>query len=61
MPNGISYHYQLERPICVFSDVGAIFHFYQNYDRILCKQTVETLHCVPMYHKKDARLVWVKS
>ena len=41
-----------------------------NCNRILCKPTVETLicsaasdlgmHCLPMSHKKDPRLIWVK-
>ena len=43
---------------CIF------FHFYSNFNRTLCKQTVENLiaasdlvlHCLPMSHQKDARL-----
>ena len=40
-----------------------IFHFYSNFDRIFCKQTVETpvLHCLSMSHKRDAGLIWVKT
>ena len=49
-----------------------IFHFYSNFDRTFCKQTVYTqirhrntaasdlgLHCLPMSYKKDATLIWV--
>ena len=54
--------------------LGGTFHFYSNFDRTFCKQTVEILirksgvwsplfaasglglHCLPMSHKKDARL-----
>ena len=44
--------------------LGCIFHFYSNFDRIFCEQTVETmrsmesnlsLHCLPTFHKKDVR------
>ena len=38
--------------------VGWYFHFYSNSNRLLCKHT-ETLHCMAMSHKKDARLKWV--
>ena len=51
--------------------LGAIFHFHPNFDRIFCKQKSEDpdqtprsaasdlgLHCLPMSHKKDARLIW---
>ena len=55
--------------------LGAIFLFYPNFDRIFCKHTVETdpdqtahsavsdlgLHCLPMSHKKDTKLIWVKE
>ena len=47
------------------------FVFCPDFDRIFCKQTVETLisvfaaselglHCLLMSHKKDARLICVK-
>ena len=42
--------------------LGGIFHFYSKVHRIFCKQTLEAdlgLHCSPMSHKKDARLIWV--
>ena len=59
MPNGISHRYQLKQSISVLRDVimlGGIFHFYLNFNRKLCKQTVETLirHCVRLQ-----RLIWV--
>ena len=52
---------------------GAIFHFYSHLNRTLCKQTEKTdqmlhsaasdlgLHCLPVSHKMDARLIWVKE
>ena len=47
--------------------LGGIFHFSSNFDRNLCKQTVETqnaasdlgLHYLPTSHKKDARLIFI--
>ena len=48
------------------------FIFFPNFDRIFCKKTGDPdqtprtvasdlgLHCSPMSHKKDARLIWVK-
>ena len=52
------------------------FHFFPNFNRTFCKHTVKILirhwtmqclavfdlglHCLPMSHKKDARLKWVK-
>ena len=56
--------------------LGSIFHFYSNSNRTFCEQTVETLitiqmrhsaasdlglHCLPMSHKKGARLIWVNT
>ena len=53
-----------------------IVHFYSNFKRIFYKQTVDNLiirrfeckaasdlvlQCLPMSHKKDARLIWVKE
>ena len=47
MPNEISHRYQSEQYISVLRDVGVgggdIFYIYSNFDRIFCKQTVETL------------------
>ena len=59
------------RNTCTEHVVGGIFHFYSIFDRNFCKQTVENLirrrrmsepglHYLPMSHKKDARLMWVK-
>ena len=49
--------------------LGGILHFYSHFNRIKCKQTVETLircyritnlglHCLHMYHKKDSRSIY---
>ena len=59
-----------------FSILGllcGIFYFYSNYKRHFCNQTVVkpdqtphiavsdlSLHCLPMSHKRDARLIWAK-
>ena len=45
--------------------LSGIFHFYSNFKRAFCKQTVETqnvasdlgLHCLRTSHKKEARLI----
>ena len=62
-----------ESPFSFKGLLGGIFHFYSNFNRTVCKQTVETdqtphsaatdlgLHSLPMSYKKDARLIWVKS
>ena len=59
-------------PFPILGKFGGIFYFYSNFKRNFCKQTVENLircrvlrhliwflHCLPMSHKKDARLIWV--
>ena len=57
MPNGISHPYQLDQSISAF---------FTNLSRTFCEQKVgilirhRVLHCLPMSHKKDARLEWVK-
>ena len=43
-PNGTSHCYQLDKSISVLRDVGSgIFKFWSNFNRLFCKQTVETL------------------
>ena len=54
MPNGISHHYQLKQSISVLRDV--VFNFYSNFNRKLCKQTVETLIRHPV---RLQLLIWV--
>ena len=69
MPNVFSHPHQLDESISNFLLVG-IFHFYS----ILKENPVSkqwrtlsdaafaasdlVLHCLPMSHKKDARLIW---
>ena len=57
-------HISISR-MSVFQMLGVldgIFHFIQNYNRTFCKQTVDLgLCCLPMSHKKDARLTWVNT
>ena len=68
-PNGISTIINWTSPFPFKGLLGGIFHFYSNFKRTLCKQTVETrsaasdlgLHCLPMSHKKDVRLIWFKQ
>ena len=55
MPNGLSLSYQLDQSISVLRVVGWYFSFYSNFNRTICKQTVETLiRCCFV-----RRLVWV--
>ena len=58
-------------PFPILGVLGGIFHFYSNFDRTFCKQTCSGdtdqtphsavsdlgLHCLPVSHKKDARLL----
>ena len=66
MPNEISHCYQLDQSISVLNcpfPLGSIFHFYSIFSIIFCEQTVASdlvLHCLPMPHKKDAMLSWIK-
>ena len=51
--------------------LGGIFNFNSNSDRTFCElnsgdcdQTLRSdhgLHCLPLSHKKDARLIWFKA
>ena len=73
MANGFSYLYQLDVSISNFRVVGWCFPFYSNFERSICKQTVETLIrrrdlwrlilvctvCICL--QKDARLIWVNA
>ena len=59
MSNVFSHLYQLDESISNFRVVGwHFFHFYSNFKRNLCKQTVE--NCLPMSNKKDAMRIWGK-
>ena len=56
MPNGISHRYQLDQSISVLRGVRwYFFRFYSNFNRKLCKQTVETL----IRRRILWRLIWV--
>ena len=60
-------------PFPILGLLGGIFHFYSNFKRNLImlansREPDQTphfavfdlvLHCLPMSHKKDARLIWV--
>ena len=62
MPNGFSHLYHLDQSISVLKVVGCIFQFYSNFKSTFCKQTAVpdlVIHCLPMSHKKDARLIRV--
>ena len=62
MPNVFSNPYQMDESISNFRVLGGIFHFYSNFKRNFCLQTVEilirrhVLYCLSMSHKKNARL-----
>ena len=70
-PNGISQCYQLDHSISVFRVVGQYFSFFSNFKRNLFANSGEpdqtphfvasdlVFHCLPMSHKKAARLIWV--
>ena len=53
-PNEISHSYQLNQSISVLIVAGWYFSFHSNFNRIFCKQTVETLIRRQMW-----RLIWV--
>ena len=67
-PNGIYQYYQLYQSISVLRVAGCIVHFYSNFNRTFCKQTVETLirrrliwaSLFAYIPQKDVRLIWVK-
>ena len=73
MPNVFSHPYQLDESISNFRVVGWYFSFLFKFKKILFANSGETdqtpryaasdlvLHCLPMSHKKDARLIWVKK
>ena len=74
MPNGIPHCYQLDQYISIIRVVGFFFPFLFKFNRTFCKknggdpdQTQHSvvsdlgLHFLPMSHKKDTRLIWVKS
>ena len=46
-----SHPYQLDKLIAILGLLSGIFHFYSNFKRILCKQTVENLirRCVMLH------------
>ena len=67
MTNGISHHYQLDKSISNLRVVDSKFQFHSTFKNSFCKQTVKNavsdlvLHRLPMSHKKDASLKWVKE
>ena len=69
MPNGISHPYHLDESISVLRVVGWYFSFLFNFFKKYADpdQTPHSaasdlgLHCLPMSHKKDARLICVKA
>ena len=67
MPNGISHPYQLDKPISNLRVVDSKFQFHSTFKSSFCKQTMNNvvsdlaLLRLPMSHKQDARLKWVKE
>ena len=74
MTNGLSHSYRLDESIFIFRSVRSnfsfLFHFsmkIMSADRIASDGTPRFalsnlgLFCLPMSHKKDAKLIWVNS
>ena len=69
--NTISYPYQVEQFISVLRAVGGIFRVYTNFDKqIVHEDPGQTphfaasdlgVHCLPIFQKKDARLIWMSA
>ena len=73
MTNGHSYCYHLDEPVFIFrgirSNVSFLFHFSM---KIMSAKSIAQdgtwrlaashlgLFCLPMSHKKDTRLIWIK-
>ena len=55
MPNEFSHLINWTSPFSIFGLSGGIFHFDSNFDRLFCKQTVETL----IRSRRLRRLIWV--
>ena len=68
MPNGITHRFQLEESISVFKGCKVLFVIFiqvlvQNYASKQWRQNAASdlgLHFLPLSHKKDAWLIWVK-
>ena len=62
-------HVSRMSPFPILGVLSVIFHFYSNFNRTFCEQTVQTLirssdldlHCLSMSHTKEVRLKWVVS
>ena len=57
---------ELDKSFPILGLLGGIFNFNPNFKRSYCKQTVGNLirsglHCLPMSHKKEAKLIWVNE
>ena len=55
--------HQLDQSISVLRVVGWLFSFDLNFkanSATLMAVSDQGLHCLPMIHKKDPRLIWVK-
>ena len=71
--NGISHPYHLDESIFIFRDIRSIFSFLFHFSmKIISANRIAPdgmprfavshlgLFCLPMSHKKDVRLIWVK-
>ena len=69
MMDGLSHPYHLDESSFVLRGIGSNFSFYFIFRRKSCKQVewpqmgrcVLRLYILPISHKKDARLIWVKQ
>ena len=70
LTNGFSHHYRLDESTFIFRDVRSDFYVLSNFSmKILCANRIAPdgtpqnaashlgLYCLPMSHKKDARLI----
>ena len=72
-PNGFSNSYQLDQSIFIIRVVGWYFSFFKIFIELSISkqcnpdQTLHSsasglgLHCLPMSHKEDARLIWINT
>ena len=71
--NGPSNRYHVDESTCIFRGIGSIFSFSFHFSmKIMSANRIAPdgtphfaashmgLFCLPMSHKKDARLIWVK-
>ena len=66
LTNGLSHPYHLDESIFNFRDIGSNFSFFISFfdENYLSKQNsprCDAAFYLPVSHKKEARLIWVKQ